>query len=86
MRDGSLGLSHFKLLKRLGCGDIGSVYLAELRGSHSHFAMKVRLRLIDTTVCLSSLPSSPCVFACKCVCFFLSEVSVVKSFVKSHFL
>ncbi len=48
MRDGSLGLSHFKLLKRLGCGDIGSVYLAELRGSHSHFAMKVRdlLRLL----------------------------------------
>jgi protein-serine/threonine kinase len=42
VRDGSLGLSHFKLLKRLGCGDIGSVYLAELRGSHSHFAMKVR--------------------------------------------
>ncbi|CAM6048450.1 unnamed protein product [Sphagnum compactum] len=41
VRDGSLGLSHFKLLKRLGCGDIGSVYLAELRGSHSHFAMKV---------------------------------------------
>ncbi len=40
--DGSLGLSHFKLLKRLGCVDIGSVYLAELRGSHSHFAMKVR--------------------------------------------
>ncbi|CAM6018170.1 unnamed protein product [Sphagnum balticum] len=33
VRDGSLGLSHFKLLKRLGCGDIGSVYLAELRGS-----------------------------------------------------
>uniref|UniRef100_A0A7I4FVY2 non-specific serine/threonine protein kinase n=1 Tax=Physcomitrium patens TaxID=3218 RepID=A0A7I4FVY2_PHYPA len=41
VRDGALGLSHFKLLKRLGCGDIGSVYLAELRGSHSHFAMKV---------------------------------------------
>ncbi|XP_024397418.1 serine/threonine-protein kinase D6PKL1 [Physcomitrium patens] len=41
IRDGALGLSHFKLLKRLGCGDIGSVYLAELRGGHSHFAMKV---------------------------------------------
>jgi len=38
-------LSHFKLLKRLGCGDIGSVYLAELRGSRSHFAMKVMLSL-----------------------------------------
>lgn len=44
VRDGALGLSHFKLLKRLGCGDIGSVYLAELRGSHSHFAMKVMVR------------------------------------------
>lgn len=41
LRDGNLGLSHFRLLKRLGCGDIGSVYLAELRGSNSFFAMKV---------------------------------------------
>lgn len=39
--EGSLGLSHFRLLKRLGCGDIGSVYLAELRGSSCFFAMKV---------------------------------------------
>ncbi|CAA2981876.1 serine threonine- kinase D6PKL2 [Olea europaea subsp. europaea] len=40
-RDGVLGLSHFRLLKRLGCGDIGSVYLAELRGTNCYFAMKV---------------------------------------------
>ncbi|KAL2475824.1 Serine/threonine-protein kinase D6PKL2 [Abeliophyllum distichum] len=40
-RDGVLGLSHFRLLKRLGCGDIGSVYLAELNGMKCHFAMKV---------------------------------------------
>ncbi|XP_024396942.1 serine/threonine-protein kinase D6PKL2 isoform X2 [Physcomitrium patens] len=40
-RDGSLGLSHFKLLRRLGCGDIGSVYLCELRGMDCYFAMKV---------------------------------------------
>ncbi|KAL4193423.1 hypothetical protein AMTRI_Chr06g176820 [Amborella trichopoda] len=40
-RDGALGLSHFRLLKRLGCGDIGSVYLAELSGTRSYFAMKV---------------------------------------------
>ncbi|KAL6546881.1 Serine/threonine-protein kinase d6pkl2 [Orobanche minor] len=41
-RDGGvLGLSHFRLLKRLGCGDIGSVYLAELSGTNCHFAMKV---------------------------------------------
>uniref|UniRef100_A0A0D9VKF7 Protein kinase G11A n=1 Tax=Leersia perrieri TaxID=77586 RepID=A0A0D9VKF7_9ORYZ len=41
VRDGILGLSHFKLLKRLGCGDIGSVYLSELSGTKSYFAMKV---------------------------------------------
>ncbi|XP_019185944.1 PREDICTED: serine/threonine-protein kinase D6PKL1-like [Ipomoea nil] len=40
-RDGMLGMSHFKLLKRLGCGDIGSVYLSELSGTHCYFAMKV---------------------------------------------
>lgn len=41
LRDGNLGMSHFKLLKRLGCGDIGSVYLSELSGTRCHFAMKV---------------------------------------------
>ncbi|CAM6025851.1 unnamed protein product [Sphagnum balticum] len=40
-RDGAVGLSHFKLVKRLGCGDIGSVYLCELRGTDCYFAMKV---------------------------------------------
>ncbi|GLJ29556.1 hypothetical protein SUGI_0582940 [Cryptomeria japonica] len=40
-RDGILGLSHFRLLKRLGCGDIGSVYLSELSGTKCYFAMKV---------------------------------------------
>jgi len=40
-RDAPLGLSHFRLLKRLGYGDIGSVYLVELRGTGSYFAMKV---------------------------------------------
>ncbi|KAJ7540730.1 hypothetical protein O6H91_10G028300 [Diphasiastrum complanatum] len=40
-REGSLGLSHFKIVKRLGCGDIGSVYLAELRGTSCYFAIKV---------------------------------------------
>ncbi|XP_061996669.1 serine/threonine-protein kinase D6PK [Rosa rugosa] len=40
-RDGILGMSHFKLLKRLGCGDIGSVYLSELSGTRCYFAMKV---------------------------------------------
>ncbi|XP_010092445.2 serine/threonine-protein kinase AGC1-7 [Morus notabilis] len=37
----SLNLSHFRLLKRLGYGDIGSVYLVELRGTKAYFAMKV---------------------------------------------
>ncbi|KAL6627022.1 hypothetical protein ACP70R_030748 [Stipagrostis hirtigluma subsp. patula] len=36
-----LSLVHFRLLKRLGYGDIGSVYLAELRGTNTFFAMKV---------------------------------------------
>lgn len=40
-RDSPLGLSNFRLLKRLGYGDIGSVYLVELRGSNTFFAMKV---------------------------------------------
>ncbi|CAN4079197.1 unnamed protein product [Withania somnifera] len=40
-RDGNLGFNHFRLLKRLGCGDIGSVFLAELIGTRCFFAMKV---------------------------------------------
>ena len=40
-KDGDMGLCHFRLLKKLGCGDIGSVYLAELRGMSCLFAMKV---------------------------------------------
>ncbi|GAV86431.1 Pkinase domain-containing protein [Cephalotus follicularis] len=40
-RDGAMGLTHFRLLKRLGCGDIGSVYLSELSGTKCYFAMKV---------------------------------------------
>ncbi|PIN05443.1 putative serine/threonine protein kinase [Handroanthus impetiginosus] len=40
-RDGELGLGHFRLLKKLGFGDIGSVYLAELRSKGCLFAMKV---------------------------------------------
>lgn len=38
---GSLNLKHFKLLRRLGCGDIGTVYLAELIGTSCLFALKV---------------------------------------------
>ncbi|KAJ4770187.1 Protein kinase [Rhynchospora pubera] len=40
-RDAPLSLGHFRLLKRLGYGDIGSVYLVELRGTGAFFAMKV---------------------------------------------
>ncbi|KAM7251355.1 hypothetical protein ACFE04_023238 [Oxalis oulophora] len=36
-----INLDHFRLLKRIGYGDIGSVYLTELRGTGTHFAMKV---------------------------------------------
>ncbi|GLU11337.1 hypothetical protein SLE2022_280920 [Rubroshorea leprosula] len=38
---GTVELKHFRLLKRLGCGDIGCVYLSELTGTKTHFAMKV---------------------------------------------
>ncbi|MED6193470.1 hypothetical protein PIB30_019766 [Stylosanthes scabra] len=41
MRHGVLGLRHFNLLKKLGCGDIGTVYLAELIGTNCLFAIKV---------------------------------------------
>ena len=40
-RDGVLEMRHFRLLNKLGCGDIGSVYLAELSGTRTCFAMKV---------------------------------------------
>ncbi|XP_061350187.1 serine/threonine-protein kinase AGC1-7-like [Gastrolobium bilobum] len=40
-KGGPLNLSHFRLLKRIGYGDIGSVYLVELKGTKAHFAMKV---------------------------------------------
>ncbi|KAK8302160.1 hypothetical protein V6Z12_D04G069200 [Gossypium hirsutum] len=38
---GDLDFKHFRVLKRLGCGDIGSVYLSELTGTKTYFAMKV---------------------------------------------
>ncbi|KAG6509160.1 serine/threonine-protein kinase D6PK-like [Zingiber officinale] len=40
-KDGVVGLNHFRLLKKLGCGDIGSVYLSKLSGIKCYFAMKV---------------------------------------------
>lgn len=40
-REGVLGMSQFRLLKRLGCGDIGSVYLSKLIATRCLFAMKV---------------------------------------------
>ncbi|KAI3971224.1 hypothetical protein MKX01_021991 [Papaver californicum] len=41
MQHGKLELKHFKLVRRLGCGDIGTVYLAELRGTNFLFALKI---------------------------------------------
>lgn len=41
MQSGSINLKHFKLLKKLGCGDIGIVYLAELTSTNCLFALKV---------------------------------------------
>lgn len=40
-KDGVPSLNHFRLLKKLGSGDIGSVYLSELSGTRCYFAMKV---------------------------------------------
>ena len=40
-QQGSLGLKHFQLLRKLGSGDIGTVYLAELTGTNCVFAVKV---------------------------------------------
>ncbi|GKB68815.1 serine/threonine-protein kinase D6PKL1-like protein [Tanacetum coccineum] len=36
-----LGLRHFNLLNKLGCGDTGTVYLAELVGTNLRYAIKV---------------------------------------------
>eukprot|EP00249_Psilotum_nudum_P027053 c34321_g1_i1 orf=577-2160(-) len=40
-REGSVELAHFKLLQQVGHGDIGNVYLVQLRGTSCIFAMKV---------------------------------------------
>ncbi|XP_074274208.1 serine/threonine-protein kinase AGC1-7-like [Silene latifolia] len=40
-KNAPIGINHFRLLKRLGYGDIGSVYLAELKGTGAHYAIKV---------------------------------------------
>ncbi|KAH6791035.1 D6 protein kinase like 2 [Perilla frutescens var. frutescens] len=40
-RNSGLELKNFRIFKRLGCGDIGSVHLAELIGTKTLFAMKV---------------------------------------------
>ncbi|GMI67084.1 hypothetical protein HRI_000377700 [Hibiscus trionum] len=40
-RKGDLDFKHFRVLRRLGCGDIGSVYQSVLTGTNTFFAMKV---------------------------------------------
>ncbi|KAI4340450.1 hypothetical protein MLD38_025282 [Melastoma candidum] len=41
MPNGGINLKHLKLLKSLGSGDIGTVYLAQLTGTNCLFALKV---------------------------------------------
>ncbi|KAK9669861.1 hypothetical protein RND81_13G159700 [Saponaria officinalis] len=41
IQNGKLSLKNFSLLKKLGCGDIGTVYLTELIGTNCLFAIKV---------------------------------------------
>ena len=41
MNQGRIRLKNFTLLRRLGCGDIGTVYVARLVGSECLFALKV---------------------------------------------
>ncbi|KAH6774759.1 Protein kinase superfamily protein [Perilla frutescens var. hirtella] len=38
---GRLGMTHFKLLRKIGGGDIGTIYLSELIGTSCLFAVKV---------------------------------------------
>ncbi|KAL8483401.1 hypothetical protein ACS0TY_026194 [Phlomoides rotata] len=40
-QQGILGMKHFKLLRKIGGGDIGTVYLSELIGTSCLFAVKV---------------------------------------------
>ncbi|KAL0381751.1 UNVERIFIED_CONTAM: protein kinase PVPK-1 [Sesamum angustifolium] len=40
-KNGSLESKNFRIFKRLGCGDIGTVHLAELIGTQTCFAIKV---------------------------------------------
>ncbi|MCI20123.1 protein kinase G11A-like, partial [Trifolium medium] len=37
----NLNFGNFRLVKRVGYGDIGSVYLVELKGTRTFYAMKV---------------------------------------------
>ncbi|GFP98050.1 serine/threonine-protein kinase kipk [Phtheirospermum japonicum] len=40
-QNGSLSLRHFKMLRKIGGGDIGTVYLSELMGTRCQFAVKI---------------------------------------------
>ncbi|TVU31666.1 hypothetical protein EJB05_23364, partial [Eragrostis curvula] len=59
-RDGPLAMGSFRLLRRLGCGDIGTVYLSELSGGGGGGAARPCWFAMKTIECLNVLLADIC--------------------------
>ncbi|KAH9297561.1 hypothetical protein KI387_029243, partial [Taxus chinensis] len=46
-QDGPIGLSHFRLLKKVGSGDIGKVYMCQLRGFEESTSCVYAMKVVD---------------------------------------